>query len=123
MECVFLSVKSKGQARTLRYFNEKETNVKREFHFRNLLVSKDKLTINLLEVSEKVKTRFVEQSDLFSSKLLIDGLAEIGDTDVRYKSSKNQRLHVELALMKLSSLTAIEGEKKKQLTPLGNNTT
>jgi DNA polymerase III subunit gamma/tau len=79
-------------------------------HFRNLLVSKDKLTINLLEVSEKVKTRFVEQSDLFSSKLLIDGLAEIGDTDVRYKSSKNQRLHVEIALMKLCSL---ESQKKK----------
>ena len=79
-------------------------------HFRNLLVSKDKLTINLLEVSEKAKTRFIEQSELLSSKLLIDGLAEIGDTDVRYKASKNQRLHVEIALMKLCSL---EHEKKK----------
>ena len=78
-------------------------------HFRNLLVSKDKLTINLLEVSEKAKTRFIEQSELLSSKLLIDGLAEIGDTDVRYKASKNQRLHVEIALMKLCSL---EHEKK-----------
>ncbi len=79
-------------------------------HFRNLLVSKDKLTINLLEVSDKVKSRFIEQSELFSSKLLIDGLSEIGDTDVRYKASKNQRLHVEIALMKLCSL---EHEKKK----------
>lgn len=79
-------------------------------HFRNLLVSKDKLTINLLEVSEKAKSRFIEQSELFSSKLLIDGLAEIGDADVRYKASKNQRLHVEIALMKLCSL---EHEKKK----------
>ena len=79
-------------------------------HFRNLLVSKDKLTINLLEVSDKVKSRFIEQSELFSSKLLIDGLAEIGDADVRYKASKNQRLHVEIALMKLCSL---EHEKKK----------
>ncbi len=79
-------------------------------HFRNLLVSKDKLTINLLDVSEKAKLRFIEQSNLLSSILLIDGLTEIGDADVRYKSSKNQRLHVEIVLMKLCSLDA---EKKK----------
>ncbi len=79
-------------------------------HFRNLLVSKDNLTIGLLEVSEKAKQRFLEQAKLLSSKLLIDGLTEIGDADVRYKSSKNQRLHVEIALMKLCS---IETEKKK----------
>ncbi|MBM77044.1 MAG: DNA polymerase III, subunit gamma and tau [Crocinitomicaceae bacterium] len=79
-------------------------------HFRNLLVSKDNLTINLLEVSEKVKTRFLEQSNLISTKLLIEGLTEIGTADVQYKSSKNQRLHVEITLMKLCS---IDSEKKK----------
>mgnify|MGYP001458680443 FL=1 len=82
-------------------------------HLRNLLVSKDAITLKLLEVSDNVKAKYDEQSKLANPKFLIDGLKIIGETDVQYKSSKNQRLHVELALMKLSSLTAIEGEKKK----------
>jgi len=82
-------------------------------HLRNLLVSKDPITLKLLEVSDNVKAKYNEQSKLASPKFLVDGLKIIGETDVQYKSSKNQRLHVELALMKLSSLTAIEGEKKK----------
>ena len=82
-------------------------------HLRNLLVSNDSITLKLLEVSENVRSKYNEQSKLANLKFLIDGLKIIGETDVQYKSSKNQRLHVELALMKLSSLTAIEGEKKK----------
>ncbi len=82
-------------------------------HLRNLLVSNDAITLRLLEVSDNVKAKYNEQSKSANLKFLIDGLKIIGETDVQYKSSKNQRLHVELALMKLSSLTAIEGEKKK----------
>lgn len=81
-------------------------------HLRNLLVSKDTITLKLLEVGDNVKAKYNEQSAIASPRFLVDGLKIIGETDVQYKSSKNQRLHVELALMKLSSLTAIEGEKK-----------
>jgi len=81
-------------------------------HFRNLLVCKDSITLKLLEVSDEVKKRYQEQAQNSNAKFLIKGLTIIGDTDVQYKASKNQRLHIELALMKLSSLTALEGEKK-----------
>lgn len=81
-------------------------------HFRNLLVCKDSITLKLLEVSDEVKKRYQEQASNSNAKFLIKGLEIIGEADVQYKASKNQRLHIELALMKLSSLTALENEKK-----------
>lgn len=82
-------------------------------HFRNLLVCKDPVTMRLLEVGDNIKTRYNEQSSKVSAKFLVDALTIAGESDVHYKTSKNQRLHVELSLMKMSSLTALEGEKKK----------
>lgn len=82
-------------------------------HFRNLLVCKDPVTMKLLEVGDNIKTRYNEQSSKVSAKFLVDALTIAGESDVHYKTSKNQRLHVELSLMKMSSLTALEGEKKK----------
>lgn len=82
-------------------------------HFRNLLVCKDPITMRLLEVGENIKVKYNDQSAKVSAKFLVDALTIIGEADVQYKASKNQRLHVELALMKMSSLTALEGEKKK----------
>lgn len=82
-------------------------------HFRNLLVCKDPVTMKLLEVGDNIKARYNEQSAKIGAKFLVDALTITGDCDVHYKTSKNQRLHVELALMKISSLTQLEGEKKK----------
>ncbi len=86
-------------------------------HFRDLLVCKDKSTIELLEVSEKVKEKYITQSQAVSSSFLLTGLNLLSQCDLNYKSSKNQRLHIELALMKLSSLnraiTLAAAEKKK----------
>ena len=82
-------------------------------HFRNLLVCKDAITLELLEVDIDVKKRYKQQSANASARFLVDALSIVGDTDVNFKIAKNKRLHVELALMKLSSLTAIESQKKK----------
>lgn len=82
-------------------------------HFRNLLVCKDPITMKLLEVGDNIKARYSEQSAKIGAKFLVDALTITGDCDVHYKTSKNQRLHLELALMKISSLTQLEGEKKK----------
>lgn len=82
-------------------------------HLRNLLVCKDPITLKLLEVGENSKEKYQQQSTEASAKFLVEGLKITGETDINFKSSKNQRLHVELALMKMSSLTVLEGEKKK----------
>jgi DNA polymerase-3 subunit gamma/tau len=80
-------------------------------HFRDLLVAKDKSTIPLLEVSDNAKKKYLEQSEVASLPFLLKGIDKANDCDLKYKSSKNQRLLVELALMQLSSIT-FDGEKK-----------
>ncbi len=82
-------------------------------HFRDLLVCKHQATIALLEVGEQIKTRYFEQSQIADSGFLIRAIDMANDCDLKYKSSKNQRLLVELCLMQLASIT-IDGEKKKQ---------
>ena len=85
-------------------------------HLRNLLVSKDAQTTSLLEVSEALKNRYLEQSQTCSLNFLLKALALISKTDVNYKSAKNQRLLVEMALMQLTFLTApLDAEKKNEL--------
>ncbi|MBR9915004.1 MAG: DNA polymerase III subunit gamma/tau [Algicola sp.] len=80
-------------------------------HFRDLLVCKDEKTIELLEVGEDTKTKYLEQSRKSPLDFLLKGIELANDCDLKYKSSKNQRLLVELCLMQLASIT-FDGEKK-----------
>ncbi|MDT8418352.1 MAG: DNA polymerase III subunit gamma/tau [Lutibacter sp.] len=80
-------------------------------HFRDLLVSKDKITIELLEVGDNAKKKYLSQSEKCELKFLLQGIELANDCDLKYKSSKNQRLLVELTLMQLASVT-FDGEKK-----------
>ncbi|PTX14680.1 DNA polymerase-3 subunit gamma/tau [Pontibacter mucosus] len=75
-------------------------------HFRSLLVCKDPQTIQLLEVSDNIKAKYADQSQKASVSFLLSGLNLVSTCDTNYKSSKNQRLHVELCLMKLAHLNA-----------------
>ncbi len=70
-------------------------------HFRNLLVCKDPKTIKLLELSETVIEKYQHQSEIVSASFLLSGLNILNQADVQYRISKNKRLHVELALLKL----------------------
>ncbi|WP_162342243.1 DNA polymerase III subunit gamma/tau [Cyclobacterium salsum] len=73
-------------------------------HFRELMVCKDPDTAQLLQVSESAKNRYIEQSAQTSLSFLLSALSICNQADMAYKSSKNQRLHVELVLMKLAKL-------------------
>ena len=81
-------------------------------HFRDLLVSKTPQTIELLEVGDDTKGTYKTQSESTSQGFLIHALELANDCDLKYKTSKNQRLLVELCLMQLASIT-FDGEKKK----------
>lgn len=89
-------------------------------HFRNLLVCQDASTLKLLEVSENVKAKYQEQAQQANTSFLATALNIGNQCDFQYKISKNQRLHVELALMKmcyinksLSLSEELEALKKK----------
>lgn len=75
-------------------------------HFRGLLVCKDNATVQLLEVSENIKTKYAQQANQAPLSFLLSGLNLVATCDQHFKASKNQRLHVELALMKLAYLNA-----------------
>lgn len=75
-----------------------------EEHFRNVLVCKDESTLKLLQVSEGVRQKYQEQSSKFSNSYLLSALNVLNQCDLGFKASKNQRLHVEICLMKLSQL-------------------
>ncbi|QMU27736.1 DNA polymerase III subunit gamma/tau [Adhaeribacter radiodurans] len=73
-------------------------------HFRSLLVCRDPVTVQLLEVSDNIKTKYAQQAQKASLSLLLSGLNIVAACDQNFKNSKNQRLHVELCLMKLVHL-------------------
>ena len=80
-------------------------------HFRDLLVCKNQATIALLEVGDQTKQKYLEQSQKTSQQFLMKGIELANDCDLKYKTSRNQRLLVELCLMQLASIT-YDGEKK-----------
>lgn len=80
-------------------------------HFRDLLVCQTPQTIQLLEVGEQTKAKYLEQSQKASQSFLLRAIDMANECDLKYKSSKNQRLLVELCLMQLASIT-FDGEKK-----------
>ncbi len=85
-------------------------------HFRDLLVCKNQETIDLLEVGEQVKAMYLNQSKNTSPSFLIEGIEIANTCDLKFKTSRNQRLLVELCLMQLASITFnpdASGEKKK----------
>ncbi len=76
-------------------------------HFRNLLVCKDATTVQLLEVSDNIKQRYLEQANIASISFLISGLNVANLTEINLKLSKNPRLQIELLLIKLSHLPSV----------------
>ena len=75
-------------------------------HFRDLLVTKDPKTVELLDVGHSIKEKYLKQSAKSSVKFLLKALELISTADVQYKMAKNKRLLVELVLLKISQITA-----------------
>ena len=89
---------------------------------RNLLVCKDEKVANLLQVVESFKDRYMATAKQVSVAYLISALNILNETEINYKAARNKRLHVELALIKLSYLqqavdlaSGSDGLSKKKL--------
>lgn len=83
-------------------------------HFRDLMMAQNPQTVSLIEVGEKTKIKFLEQSKKWNSQQLVDAIEICNHADINYKNSKNPRLTVEIALMQLSSLSANTADSKKK---------
>ncbi|HLP04044.1 MAG TPA: DNA polymerase III subunit gamma/tau [Paludibacter sp.] len=79
-------------------------------HLRDVLVSKDPQTIQLLEVGADIGERYKTQAQACTPEFIFQALKIANDCDLDYRLSKNKRLLVELALIRMCQLT---DEKKK----------
>ena len=73
-------------------------------HLRDVLVSKDPQTVKLLETSEAIRTRYAEQAKRCHPVWLFQALDILNTCDINYRTARNKRLTVELALVKLCQL-------------------
>lgn len=80
-------------------------------HLRDLLVALDPATQGLLERSQEINQRFIQQAQSMKIEDLMDALSLLAESDSRYRTSSNGRLLVELNLLQLSDI--LSGEKKK----------
>lgn len=96
-------------------------------HFRDLLISNDPVTIPLFEGSEALCKRYTSQAQKFTAKILYQAIKLCSDCSLNYRTSRNKRLHVELAIIQLTQLTQDDdnesgGHSPKQLKPIFNKT-
>ncbi len=87
-------------------------------HLRNLLVCRDEVTLQLLEVGANIRERYKEQTKTCSPEFLFSTLEISNKCDVSYRLSKNKRLHVELSLIELCNITS----EKKNFNQLKEDT-
>lgn len=79
-------------------------------HFRDLLVSRDAATLELLEVGASIREKYQQQAAKCSPQFLIKGMKLCNDCDLNYRLSKNKRLLIELTLIQVAQLNA-DGEE------------
>ena len=80
-------------------------------HFRDLWMCKHPDTISLIEVGSSTQKKYLTQSEMADLSFLEKAISLTNECDLQYKTSINQRLHVELCLMQIAS---VEDEKKKE---------
>ncbi len=73
-------------------------------HFRHLLVVKDKATMKLLEAGPALKQKYADQSERCNAGFILKALEITNKYDLSYKTSNHKKLHVEIALIQLSSM-------------------
>ena len=101
---IFNEILSKG-------FNAHHFIIGLSRHFRDLLISRDTVTLPLLEVGGEIKERYRKQAAQSSEDFLTAALILTSECDIQYKNSSNQRFLVELALIRCAQLTELLKKK------------
>lgn len=84
-------------------------------HFRHLLVVKDQATLKLLEVGSALKQKYHEQSVRCNPGFILKALDLANKCDLSYKASNHKKLHVEIALIQLSSMQWTNSQQSSQV--------
>ena len=104
-------------------------------HVRNLMYCKQEPTQQILQVSPKLKERYLQQSDAISYSTILNVLSLANQADVDYPKAKDKRLHIEIALLKIcyasrqnvpssnQKTAPTEKKNKKIITPKSDDST
>lgn len=71
---------------------------------RNLMVCKNPKAISLLDVVETMRDKYQRVAQETGLSFMLSALNLLNEAEINYKTARNRRLHVELALMKLNYL-------------------
>jgi DNA polymerase-3 subunit gamma/tau len=74
-------------------------------HLRDLMVCRDPVTVQLLEVGGDIRERYRAQAARAPHDFLIDALSLSTECEYQYKTSQNKRLIIELTLARIAQLT------------------
>ena len=88
-------------------------------HLRDVLVSKDAATAQLLETSDAIRQHYQQQATRCNARWIFNALDIVNTCDVQFRTAKNKRLTVELALVKLCRL--VEAPVANNRAPIANN--
>ena len=73
-------------------------------HIRNLVMAHYEDTVKLIEVSDSIRAKYINQAKITSSPVFIKMLEIANKCDSQYRESNHKRLSVELALMAMCQL-------------------
>lgn len=73
-------------------------------HLRNLLLGRDTRVVGLMEVSGQLKARYAQQATRCSNGFLLKALDIANECDINFRSANNKRLHLEIALLKMTQI-------------------
>lgn len=85
-------------------------------HFRNLLLSQNEKLVEIMEVSESDKVKYLDQVNRISLDFIVEGIEILNEFEINYKLSSNHKIHTEIGLIKLCSIN-----KKKTLIQKNQN--
>ena len=85
-------------------------------HLRDLMLAQFPATISLMEVGEETKQRYESQAKQTPPAFLLGAIDIANHCDLQFKNAKNQRLLVELAIMKIASMLSDVEKKNRDWT-------
>ena len=80
-------------------------------YFRNLLLSNNSNTLRFINSDESILKKIINQSEKINIKKIVKSIAIINSAEIKYKLSKNKRLHIELCLLDIAK--KVSSSKKK----------
>jgi len=85
-------------------------------HLRYLLLAKDPQTTILMDMSDSAREAILQQSRKCNERFLLNALSILNKADINFRSSRHQRLHIEIHLLQIAHLSqSLADAEKKNL--------